>query len=409
MPVAETDDQTAVAKAEASAEKTSASEPTREAAPARSDLPPGVIGVTEQTQGVLLRYNTERREWEQLVDPTQLKSQDRMLGLDPFRSTLSFGQAKVDLVGETEVLLGAAPPNESARLQLAQGRLVLRTASSSLPFEVQYAGKTILITAPAGSNVGVERISRFEAGVPQSSGSVLKIFGSEGEVALQVDDLKETLSAPGSIVWDGGKWTEKSDKPAPAWVTEMKPTAFEQQTGEQFLRYMRPNRPVITNIVEAHDDDQKDVRRLSLRALRAVGDLSYITPDLNKAEDPTSRREAIRVLRAALAQGPDSIKAVHDQLERDFGPQQGGIIEKLLIGYNSREAQEATFKTLVDQLKAPDVGIRELALDNLRSLTGRDDLQYDPDKPDGPGLKAWRDLNDHHELRPAAAVGKAEK
>ncbi len=141
-----------------------------------------------------------------------------------------------------------------------------------------------------------------------------------------------------------------------------------------------------------------------------MGDLSYITPDLNKPEDPTSRREAIRVLRAALAQGPASVKAVHDQLERDFGPQQGSTIEKLLIGFNARDARdEATYKALVDQLKAPDVGVRELALDNLRSLTGRDDLQYDSDKPDGPGLKAWRDLNDHHELRPSAAVGKAEK
>ena len=53
-----------------------------------------------------------------------------------------------------------------------------------MPFEVQFAGKNILITPPAGSTVGVERISRFEPGVPESSGSVLKIFGSEGEVAL---------------------------------------------------------------------------------------------------------------------------------------------------------------------------------------------------------------------------------
>ncbi len=384
-------------------------EAAKEAAP-RADLPPGVIGMTEKTEGVLLRYNTQERKWEQLVDPTPLKSQDRMLGLDPFRSTLAVGQAKIDLVGETEVLFGAAPPNESARFQLAQGRVVLRGASSSMPFEVQFAGKNILITPPAGSSVGVERISRFEPGMPESSGSVLKVFGSEGEVALEVADIKETLSAPGSIVWDGSKWTDKSDKPAPPWVTESMPTTFEKQIGATFLQYMRPNRPVITNIVEAHDDETPDVRRLSLRALRAVGDLSFITPDLNKAEDPTSRREAIRVLRAALAQGPDSVKAVHDQLERDFGLQQGGTIEKLLIGFNAKDALDpVTYKGLVDQLKAPDVGIRELALDNLRSLTGRDSLQYDADKPDGPGLKAWRDLSEHHELRPAAGAGKAEK
>jgi hypothetical protein len=408
MRTREAGDRAAAVNAEETSETGTARVMTKEAAP-RTDLPPGVIGMTEKTDGVLLRYNTEKREWEQLVDPTPLRSQDRMLSLDPFRSTLSVGQAKIDLVGETEVLFSSAPPNEAARFHLAQGRLVLHPASSAMPIEVLFAGKNILITPPAGSNVGVERISRFEPGVPESSGSVLKVFGSEGEVTVEVGDAKETLSAPGSIVWDGSKWTDKSDRPVPPWVTESKPTAFEQQIGEQFLRYMRLTRPVIANIVEAHDDEQKDVRRLSLRALRAVGDLSYITPDLNKADDPTSRREAIRVLRSALAQGPDAVKAVHDQLERDFGPQQGSAIEKLLIGFTAKDAGEATFKGLVDQLRAPDVGIRELALDNLRSLTGRDDLQYDPDKFEGPGLKAWRDLSDHHELRPAAPVGKAEK
>src|SRR5262249_20290243 len=155
-----------------------------------------------------------------------------------------------------------APPNEVARFHLAQGRLVLHGGPSPSPFELQFAGKNILITPPAGGIVGVERISRFTPGVPESSGSLLQVYGSEGEVALQVDDAKETLGSPGSIVWDGSKWTEKADRPPPAWVTDTKPTAYEQQIGEQFMKYMRPNRPVITNIVEAHDDDQKDVRRL---------------------------------------------------------------------------------------------------------------------------------------------------
>jgi hypothetical protein len=390
-----------------------ATEPAQEKEmPARAELPPGVAGTAEKPSGVLLRFNNDRREWDQIVDATPLKSADRLLGLDPFRSTLAFGGARVDLVGETELLLGVAPPNEAARLRLAQGRLVLHGADSPLPFEIPFGDKSLLITPAAGAIVGVERAGRFEPGVPESAGTVLRVYSTEGDVALEADDtkgedLKETLSGPGLIVWDGSKWTDKSDKPPPAWVTESKPTAYEQQIGEQFLRYMRPNRPVITNIVEAHDDDQKDVRRLSLRALRAVGDLSYVTPDLNKPDDPTARREAIRVLRASLAQGGDSAKAVHDQLERDFGAAQAGILEKLLIGFNTKEARDpATYDGLVQKLSAPDVGVRELALDNLRSLTGRDDLQYDPDKFEGPGLNAWRQLNRDHELRPPAPLAK---
>jgi hypothetical protein len=413
---AESGELASLTKADTAPEKPPGAEPGKEAA-VNPDMPPGVVATAEKSDGVVLRYNTDRREWEQLVQPTPLRSQDRILSLDPFRSRLALGSAGMDLVGETEIVLNSAPPNESARFQLAQGRVVLHGGSSGLPFEVQFAGKNILITPPPGGRAGVARVSWFEPGVPESAMSVLKIFGSEGDVALAAGDLKETLTSPGSLTWDGAKWTERSDKPGPDWVTETKPTAYDQLIGDQFLKHMRPDRPVIGNIVDAYEDDQKDVRRVSLRALRVVGDLTFITPVLNKADDPIARREAIRVLRAALAQGPDAAKAVHDQLAND--PQlsgQAATIEKLLIGYTPKEAgEEATYAALVKHLSAPDVSVRELALDNLRSLTGRGDLQYDPDKFEGPGLKAWRDLLHDHALRavaPAAAPAatpKAEK
>jgi hypothetical protein len=387
-----------------------ASTETSKAAASKTEYPPGIIGMTEKTEGVLLRYSPDQRGWEQLVEPTPLKREDRLLGLDPFRSTLACGSTKVDLVGETELVLGSPLPDKAVRFQLGQGRVAVHGANPTVPFEVQFASKNILISPASGGPVGVERINRFEPGTPESSGSLLRIHGSEGEVALQVDDAKETLVGPSSIVWDGSRWTDKSDRPPPAWVTETKPTAYELQIGERFLEYIRPNRPVITNIVEALDDDQKDVRRLALRALRAVGDLSYITPVLNKADDPVARRETIRVLRAALAQGPDAVKGVHDQLVRDYGEDQAKTLEKFLVGFTAKEARDdPTYTKLVQNLAASDVGIRELALDNLRTLTGRDDLQYDPDKPEGRGLNAWRELLKNHELRAASPAVKSEK
>jgi hypothetical protein len=391
--------------------RTEGAEPARDAGQApRADLPPGVVGTAEKPEGVLLRYNPEERGWEQLAEATPLKREDRLLGLDPFRSTLVLGPARVDLVGETEVLIGTPPPNGVARLLLGQGRLALHAGAPSLPFEIQFAGRNILITPTAGSTAGVERISHFEPGNPESARSVLRVYAVEGDVTVQADDAKETLASPGSIVWDGSKWAEKSDKPPPPWVTETRPTAHDLAIGALFLKYMRPNRKVIPNIVEAHDDDEKDVRRLSLRALRAVGDLSFVTPDLNKPDDPTSRREAIRVLQVALAQGPDSVKAVHDQLVRDFGEEPARTIEKLLVGFTPKEARdEATYASLVQNLGAADVGVRELALYNLCTLTGRDYLEYDADRPEGRGLRAWRDLLRDHELRPMAAASKGEK
>jgi hypothetical protein len=406
-PAEKTQEDMPGATSETGAEKGGGLDAAKTAVP-KPNVPAGALGMTEKTDGVLLRYSPEQRGWEQLVEATPLNREDRLLGLDPFRSTLVYGNTKVDLVGETELVLPGATPAEAARLQLGQGRVVIHSATPGLPVEIQFAGKTIVINAPPGSSVGVERVNHFEPGNPESSGSVLRIYGSDGEIGVAVGDAKDTVTSPGSIVWDGNKWTDKSDRPAPAWVTDTKPTPYELQIGEKFLTYVRPDRPVIRNLVEALDDDQKDVRRLALRALRAVGDLSFISPILNTADDPVARREAIRVLRAALAQGPDAVKAVHNQLLSDYGEDQAKVLEKYLVGFTAKEARDdPTYTRLVQSLSAPLVAVRELALDNLRTLTGRDDLEYDADKPEGRGLNAWKELLKSHDLRAAGGAVKA--
>ena len=55
------------------------------------------------------------------------------------------------------------------------------------------------------------------------------------------------------------------------------------------------------------------------------------------------------------------------------------------------------------------MGIRELALDTLKRLTGRDDLGYDPDKPAGKGFDAWNDLLRRNELRPPAGAAEPDR
>ena len=84
-----------------------------------------------------------------------------------------------------------------------------------------------------------------------------------------------------------------------------------------------------------------------------------------------------------------------------------------MIGYTPKEAgDEATFTKLVQILGTSDpseIGVRELALDNLMALTGRDDLGYDPEKPEGKGLKAWREPAPPRTRLKSAAASKAAK
>ena len=140
-----------------------------------------------------------------------------------------------------------------------------------------------------------------------------------------------------------------------------------------------------------------------------MGDVSYLVTSsvLSKKEDQPTRRAAIAALRTYLTQGPDSAEVLHKELVQEFGPEDAAKVEKLLSGFTPKEAKdEATYAGLVQDLSSTDerlVAVRELALDNLQALTGRDDLGYNPDKPEGKGLKAWRDLLAGNELHPPAA------
>jgi hypothetical protein len=406
VPSAKTDEGPAP-PAEAEKEPKPAPEKTA-ADEAPPDLPPGMAGLAHKPEGILLQFNRDSREWKPVTADTPLRDQDRLLSLAPFRSTITLGKARVDLVNETELWVLSAPPTQAARVSLAQGRVVLHGISPAAPFAIQFAGKTVEVTPPPGASVGLERINRREPGSAVAATPVLRIYAAEGTVDLLADDAKETLSGPAAITYDlRGPWAEKSPKLSPpSWVTEAKPKPFDVQVGEQFARpILQPGRPLMSEIVAATEDDQKDVRRLAIAALRAVGDISYVVPLLSKPENPVSRREAIKVLRDYMAQSPDAEKDLRSQLVVFYGADLADTVEKLLIGFSPKDArEESTYNGLVQELSSTDVGVRELALDNLQSLTGRDDLGYDPDKPEGKGLKAWKDLLHNHELRPAASA-----
>ncbi len=373
------------------------------------DVPAGSVGLAKKPTGLLLRFSP-KNEWDRLNDATSLREQDRLLNLAPYRSTLELGTAEVDLVGETEVWAKANSPAQAARLSLSQGRVVLHGTAPSLPFLVTLGENTVTITPPPKATVGIERLNRRATGEPIAAGSVLRVYASEGPVTIGEGEKTSELDSNSAVTVEAdGKLTDKTATPTPAWVTDRSLSPFDEQIGEQFLKFFSPKQSFFGSLVEASEDESPDIARLAVSALRAGGDISFIVPLLNKkgtTNAPIVRRAAISVLRAYLAQGPEAAKGLREQLKRDLGDELAATAEKLLVGYTPKEANDpATFTTLVTILGRNDdteVGLRELALNDLMNLTGRDSLDYDPEHPEGAGLKAWRELLKNKELKPAA-------
>lgn len=244
--------------------------------------------------------------------------------------------------------------------------------------------------------------------------SVLRFYAADGPVRLETSSKETTLEEAGEVTVEAdGSISDEIAKAPPRWVTETDLVAYDKDRGELFLKFLPPDQPIMKTLVEASEDEEKEVSRLAISGLHAVGDLSMIVPLLNAKERPSAsirRKKAISVLREFLARGPDSAKELQAQLQREYGDEEAAIVEKLLVGYTPKEAANGeTYKTLVLLLGKTEssVGVRQLALDNLMELTGRDELEYDPEKPQGKGLKAWNDLQHNGELKPAVAATNA--
>jgi len=55
-------------------------------------------------------------------------------------------------------------------------------------------------------------------------------------------------------------------------------------------------------------------KKLAIYAVKALGDLSLLTPILSRAGDPDARPSTAAALRDYLAQGPQAEKALREQL-----------------------------------------------------------------------------------------------
>ena len=152
---------------------------------------------------------------------------------------------------------------------------------------------------------------------------------------------------------------------------------------------------MLTEIVAAVEDQNVDTKQLSILALKSMGEMSYLVPLLSRKDDPAVRRGTLAAIRSYTALGPAASGTVREQLVAEFGEEKASVVGKMLVGFSPQETANPQLLAQLVALLSPEeesVGVRELALDTLRHLTGRDSEGYDPDHPEGKGLSAWIDL-----------------
>src|SRR5271157_2564440 len=372
--------------------------------PARA-VPAGSVGVVDKVNGVLLRFHAEKREWERIAEGTSLSTSDCLVCLEPFRARILVAKTPITLIGEAQVVLMSKTAEEPPAFELTDGRALIEGSAPSGSLKIGFAGLTASIDRPSHGAVGLERISLWHYGQPPTQLPPLAIHALDGELGLTLDGTKETLAGPGTIVADpGGRFQPRTKKDLPCWMTAAEQSVKDQKLGEQFLEQFSKDRPVLADTVQATEIDSPVTKKLAILAVKALGDLSLVTPILSRAGDRSARQNTAAALRAFLSRGPLAAKQLRASLVEEFGDQTGPVVEKLLIGYSPDEAaRKETHQRLIELLspRNQSLALRELALDNLKNITGRGDQGYDPENPDEKGYNAWKSLLNKDEIKPA--------
>jgi hypothetical protein len=377
---------------------------------AKAVAPTGSAGMAAAPEGILLRYNTDSREWERLTGPTPLSVGNRLLCLIPSRATITIGKLQFIMLGESEIRILPQSTDQSPAVELMQGRLLFRPDATGT-LKVGLGDRLVTLEVPKNGSAVLERPARWVYGRLISPLPPLVIYGAAGEVTVSVAGKEETLSTPDSVSVDRSGMKRVTNEALPGWAKDTGSTPEDVKAREQFAQIIHAGRPILTEVVAGLEDKNVDNKHLSVLALKSMGEMSYLVPLLSRKDDPAMRRATLAALRAYTALGPTASGMVREQLVAEFGEDKASVVGKMLIGFSPQEAANPQLPGQLVALLSPEeesVGVRELALDALRHLTGRDSEGYDPDHPEGTGLSSWIELERQGKLRPAAPKAKAK-
>ena len=125
--------------------------------PGSRAIPAGAVGIVDKSDGVLLRFSAEKREWERIAEGTSLASSDRLLCLAPFRARIAVGKAPLTLVGETQIRILSKNQAEAPALELQGGRILVDGSSPVGSLKVEFAGNGVTIDQQTAGSWAVER------------------------------------------------------------------------------------------------------------------------------------------------------------------------------------------------------------------------------------------------------------
>lgn len=321
-----------------------------------------------------------------------IRTRDEILQPDGFRSTIEVSnRGLVDVVDQTKLSI----PNESSALAgadfafgFAEGRLVVRTAEKPVVLKVGFQDAVYRISVSGNkSKASLER--RIESpgssvAEAQASARLLIVGAYRGEVSVAVEgEPEETKIAAGTelLIRPGMKFESRPTEKPPTWL-EANETSADARAAERFASLLQFGDQAVAGLREKLIDGSRENRRFAVKGLAAVERVDLLAEAL-RSEFVEVRVLAASALRQYVCENAARLEPLRESLVSAYAVDDGDTLLDLIAGYPPASlATSEIFERLLALLESPQLAVRELALFNLRDLTGKT-LGFDANAKDG--------------------------
>ncbi len=374
-------------------------------APERATFPAVLYGTAT---GVLLTRSPEDGQWIVMPRRTLLHEGDEIACPEPFEAHLQVAgqELLLTLHGGTRVQLASGTGEQRIILNVDRGRITLSRPSGSAPepfvMGLNIRGQAARLSLGAESECGVEVGLR----VPHGRKADLGLGFPEGGLVVRTGSVGLAWRGSPEVVMgtsgDSAAWPIPPEplvavsRSLPPWLNADGPvvTAAIRRMNDKFEQEFTLDQPVSVSMPALVSNEVSRISELATYTLGLVDDTPSVVRALQSKSEET-RLAAIHTLRGWLPTAPENAGLLEHEVSRYFPDEDVATVTELLWGYSEADARDpAISRTLVDHLGHRDVAIREIAIFQIKRLTGRD-RDYHANVSESMRNPAWMRWKDH--------------
>ncbi|QDV51172.1 hypothetical protein [Gimesia fumaroli] len=340
----------------------------------------------------------DKNDWVILSKVSPIQVDSTVASPEPFTARINIPQAfcKVVLLPGTAVTYIGKNKAAEMGFQIQEGRLRIE-ASRGLNDAKDAAGPTLsikvndelwrieLVTRDSVCGIEIDPVQPTKPdetlGSANYTGTLYTYSGmirfSDGKGKVHTIDAGQWMSLSAKDRAAGMINPSHKSKPlrVPHWVEpDYKDNSYlSRRLTASFVKELNDDQLVSLTMPAITKDLKPNISDLATKSLALTNRYQELVKVLDEVDHHESRIAAINGIRNWLPRDPKNGDLLKEALQKQFSPALAEIMERLLWGFQSEDAQDRFISgRLVEWLEHNHVAVRELAFNYINQLTGRE-------------------------------------